>query len=183
MNAIIETLNSHISMLRPGFYSYLRHPLSDHEIHGLEEKYRRRIPDDLKTLYQWKNGQQDDCYDTFVNNSMFLSLEDALDTAQELNSMIGLDFEIENWWNEHWIPLFHNGSGSYICYDASGLFTGQKGQLIEYWNKDNDRNVIALSLERFLDQLNRYYEKTPGESEAYFIVETEDGYPKQYKVE
>ena len=71
-----------------------------------------------------------------------------------------LRFEIENWWNENWLPIFSNGGGNYICYDVKGVFTKQKGQLVEYWNKNNDRNVITPTLTTFLRSLNQYYEKT-----------------------
>ncbi|QKX06640.1 hypothetical protein HN014_17540 [Aquimarina sp. TRL1] len=74
--------------------------------------------------------------------------------------MIGYDFTIENWWNEHWLPIFSNGGGSHICYDLKGIFTGEKGQLIEYWKSDDDRSVIAPGLSDFLHSLNQYYEKT-----------------------
>ena len=30
---------------------------------------------------------------------------------------------IDNWWNENWIPIFHNGGGGHICYDMIGIFT------------------------------------------------------------
>lgn len=104
------------------------------------------LPGDLKTLYQWKNGQQQDCVGSFVTNSMFQPLEDVLKDNKVLTSMIGYDFEIENWWNAHWLPVFSNGGGSYICYDLKGVFTGESGQLVEFWKADNDRNVIAPDL-------------------------------------
>lgn len=63
-----------------------------------------------------------------------IPLKEALDISQKLSAMIGTDFEIENWWNEHWIPVFHNGGGDYICYDTKGIFTGNKGQIIEFWH-------------------------------------------------
>lgn len=89
---------------------------------------------------------------------MFEPLESVLSANQELTEMIGYDFEIENWWNENWLPIFSNGAGSYICYDLKGIFTGQKGQLVEYWKGDNDRQVIDMRLVDFLNNLNQYYE-------------------------
>lgn len=180
MERIIETLNSHIQKLRPEFYSNLNPPLDDHDIQSLERKYNIQIPEDLKILYLWKNGQESGCYEAFVNNSMFIPLEEALEIAQELTGMIETDFEMENWWNENWIPVFHNGGGSYICYDLKGIFTGNKGQILEFWNRDNDRNVIASSLTHFLNQLNLYYEEQSGEFDEFFTVEHENGFPKRF---
>jgi cell wall assembly regulator SMI1 len=110
-----------------------------------------------------------------------MPLEQALDSASENTSMIGFDFEIENWWSEKWIPIFHNGNGDYICYDSGGLFTGQQGQLIEFWHADNDRNVIAPTLEVFISKLNHYYEtKQNKDFNKYFRIGKIDDYQKKY---
>ena len=184
MNENIQKLDKHLSTLRPEYYLSLKKPLDDNEIDSLEEKYKIKIPSDLRILYKWKNGQDDNCYDAFVNNSTFIPLDQALETATENNSMIGLDFEIENWWNEKWIPIFHNGGGDYICYDFGGLFTGQQGQLIEFWHADNDRNVIAPTLEAFISKLTYYYDtKSKADFDEYFEVENIDGYPNKFIVE
>ncbi|MGX7666746.1 SMI1/KNR4 family protein [Flavobacterium pedocola] len=183
MTKTIQKLDNNISTLRPDFYNCLKKPLDETAITKLEEKFKVQIPDDLKALYQWKNGQSDDCYDSFVNNSMFIPLNQSLAIAKELTAMIGTDFEIENWWNENWLPVFDNDGGSYICYDLSGIFTGEKGQLLEFWKSDNDRNVIAPNLESFLIQLNNYYETTPEEDfDDYFEVEAPQKFPKRFIV-
>jgi len=184
MNEVIKKLDTHILSLRPKLYEGLNQPLSTIEIENLEKKYNIKLPGDLITLYKWKNGQAINNFDSFVNNSMFVSLEEALDTATELTSMIGLDFEIENWWNAKWIPIFHNGSGDYICYDCGGIFTGQQGQIIEFWHADNDRNVIAPTLEAFISKLNHHYETINADEnkEPYHIGKI-DGYPKRFIVE
>lgn len=171
MKLEIDKLDKNLKAKRPEYYSKLQKPLSEEEISELEKEYNKIIPPDLKELYLWKNGQSQDCYEAFVNNSMFEPLEYILSGNQEFTEMIGYDFEIENWWNENWLPLFSNGSGNYICYDTKGIFTGEKGQLIEYWNKDNDRNVIAPNLSEFLKKLNQYYEENTKEDfDAFFDI-------------
>ncbi len=183
MEEIIQQLDKHLATLRPEFYASLQQPLNDNEIDSLEEKYKIKIPRDLRTLYKWKNGQNDDSFDSFVNNSMFMSLEETLETATEQTSMIGSDYETENWWNEKWIPIFHNGGGDYICYDFGGLFTGQQGQLVEFWHADNDRNVISPTLEAFISKLNDYYNtKQEDDFDEYFEIEEINGYPKKFIV-
>ena len=159
-------------------------PLSDARVTQLEAKYGLNLPADLAVLYSWKDGQEDDCYEAFVNNSTFLPLAQALETAAELTAMIGTDFEIENWWNAAWIPLFHNGGGDYICYDAAGIFTGQPGQILQFWHDDVNRNVIAPNLEKFLASLNSFYSTTQKETfDEYFEVENPAGFPKKFTLE
>lgn len=183
MEEILEILDVNIKKCRPEFYTHLNGALSNYNIQELEKQYNIQLPEDLKMLYQWKNGQENSCYDAFVNNSMFIPLEEALELAQEFTSMIGTDFEIKNWWNENWIPIFHNGGGDYICYDTKGIFTGKEGQILEFWNRDNDRNVIASGLEDFLSQLNRYYQGKSGELDEFFTIESKKGFPKVFTVD
>jgi cell wall assembly regulator SMI1 len=176
-------LDKHLRTSRPDFYTELNDPLSDAEINALEQKYNRSLPADLRTLYKWKNGHN--TFTSFVNNSYFIPLQEALESAADLTSMIGSDFEIENWWNQHWIPLFNNGATNYICYDMGGIFTGEPGQLIEYWNKDNDRNVIFPNLESFIEAINRFYENTsPDSFDEFFSLEINpEGFPKRFIVD
>lgn len=184
METLMTQLDQQLQATRPAYYAVLQDGLSDEAILALEQQYQRRLPDDLKLLYKWKNGQSDDSYDAFLNNAMFVPLEQALDTAAENTAMIGSDFDVKNWWHPDWIPLFHNGGGDYICYDTGGLFTGQTGQLIEFWHADDDRNVIAPSLSAQLEQLVQYYNVTPPtEFDEYFGMDDLPGYPKSFKAE
>lgn len=183
MQELLQQLDQHLAVLRPGYYAQLQARLDEAAINNLEQQCGRKLPDDLRQLYRWKNGQRDDCYDSFVNNSMFLPLSHALDIAAENTSMIGSDFEEENWWHAQWLPLWHNGGGDYICYDMGGLFTGQAGQLIEFWHADAGRNVIAPSLQTFINALDQYYKNTPvGSFDEYFSIdEVIPGFPRQFK--
>ena len=184
MDELIQKLDKYLSILRPEYYLELNEPLNDSQLDKLGEHYKLEIPYDLRTLYKWKNGQNAKCFDSFVNNSMFIPLHQALYDASELTSMIGFDFEIENWWNENWIPIFQNGGGDNICYDLKGIFTGQKGQLIEFWHADNDRNIIAPTLEAFLKKIIDFYEtKQKEDFDEYFEIENVGNYPKRFIVE
>ena len=181
MKNIIQRLNEQLSSLRPDYYAQLNPPLSLADIAALETTYNVQLPDDLKELYGWKNGQKSSCYKSFVNNSAFLSLNDALSTAKDLTGMIGSDFETENWWHTGWIPVFQNGGGDSICYDTMGVFTDLPGQLLEFWHADSDRNVIAGSLSAFLQGLSQYYENTPPATfDSYFTVKEAADYPKVF---
>ena len=183
MDALVQKLDKYLLTLRPEYYATLNDPLDDYQLNKLAKHYKIEIPDDLQTLYKWKNGQKDDCFEALVNNSMFIPLHQALSDASELTSMIGFDFTIENWWNENWIPIFQNGGGDNICYDLKGIFTGQKGQLVEFWHADNDRNVIAPTLETFLGKMIDFYEiKRREEFDEYFQIETIVNYPKRFSV-
>ncbi|MBT1699165.1 SMI1/KNR4 family protein [Fulvivirgaceae bacterium PWU4] len=181
MQTLLNTLDKHLQEKRPDYYKDLRPPLTDQQIGDLEKKYNLQLPSDVRLLYQWKNGQDD--YKRFVNNSTFMPLESALESYELLTGMIGYDFEIKNWWNEHWIPLFENGSGDHICVDMAGIFTGDAGQIVDFWHDSPGRNVTAPSLEAFIGSLNKYYETTkPEDFDEFFIIEGIKGYPKRFEV-
>lgn len=184
MQELIQKLDKYLLVLRPEYYLELNEPLDDSQLDKLEEHYKIEIPKDLRILYKWKNGQKPNCYEAFVNNSTFVPLHQALYDASELTSMIGYDFEIDNWWNENWIPIFENGGGDSICYDLKGIFTEEKGQLIEFWHADNDRNVIAPTLESLFAKIIDLYEIKPKEAfDEYFEIDEIEGFPKKFVVE
>jgi cell wall assembly regulator SMI1 len=179
MQALLNRLDSYIAEKRAAYYTTLQPGLSAAEIADLEKQFNVTLPADLRALYQWKNGQHSDSYEAFVNNSMFVPLKNALETARELTAMIGSDFDLENFWHPAWIPLFDNGGGDYICYDTAGVFTGIKGQLIEFWHADNDRDTIAPDLTSFITSINQLYLSTDAaDFDEYFEVKAQDGYPK-----
>lgn len=182
MQKELAILDNHLKTKRPDFYGTLNPPLTNQQIIALEQEFKITLPPQVKLLYQWKNGQA--ASKRFVNNSQFLPLEEALETYATLTPMIGHDFEIKNWWNENWIPLFDNGGGDNICFDRSGIFTGNAGQIIEFWHADPDRNVIAPSLEAFIAALNKFYDTTPPSNfDEYFEIGEIEGYPKRFVVE
>lgn len=182
MQEQLYLLDKHLHTARPDFYTQLNDPLTVSEINALEQKFNMQFPADIKALYQWKNGQRHDCYTTFIKNSTFMPLQDALESAAELTSMIGYDFEIENWWNKQWIPVFCNGGGDHICYDLEGTFTGEPGQMIEFWHADNYRKIIAPALQVFIEAINHYYENTsPADFDEFFVPKKEiAGFPKEF---
>jgi cell wall assembly regulator SMI1 len=184
MKETLAKLDEFIKDFRPNYYENLNPPLSRKQIEELENKYKIVLPNDLQELYLWKNGQSPNCYESFVNNSEFTSLEEVLETAAEFTLMIGTDFEIENWWNAHWLPIFHNGGGSRICYDLQGIFTKKKGQILEFWKADNDRNVIAPDLNAFLRQIVDYYQTIKVKDfDEFFEVKNITGFAKKFYAE
>jgi len=97
MKTQLSLLDEHLKKNRPEFYVTLNSPLTENEIQSLEKKYNIVLPADLKLLYSWKNGQADNSFESFANNSTFMSLDNVLSSMALLTSMIGSDFEIENW--------------------------------------------------------------------------------------
>lgn len=148
---------------RHDYASRLQAPLSKSDIDALEKRFDAFVPESVRALYMWHDGQDPEVTASFANNMMFLPLEEALITKAEFDGMIGYDFELENWWHPGWLPLFTNGGGVYLVLDQVGVHTGEPGQLLYFFDDYENRPIVARSLKAFLTAVVDYYEQTPVE--------------------
>ncbi len=185
MKKELEKLNENLKEFRSELYSELNDGLTESEIEVYEKKLNTKFPEDLKEIYIWKNGQNIDCYDSFVNNSTFISLERSLEIVKEHLELNESELNVLNWWNKSWIPIFDNGGGDFICYDLEGTFTSQKGQLVEFCHEEKYRNVISPNLEKFISKLNKFYkenEEDEIDEDSEIEIENVKGYPIKFDI-
>jgi cell wall assembly regulator SMI1 len=186
MKAIISKIDAHLKKNVPVVYKSLNPPLTPEQIHALELKHKVTLPADLKEIYLWKNGQNlEGDYESLFGNKTLLSLQQALEIRDELNSMLLAtnteeEFKIPNWWNINWIPVFENGGGDYLCYDVAGIFTGTKGQILDYYHSETYRSVNAPSLVLFLEAVQRVYDKKY--EDEWDSLKEIGKYPKSYQL-
>jgi cell wall assembly regulator SMI1 len=147
MTELVRRLDAWLSEHRPEYYAHLLPGLTDSEWVAFEDSIGVMPPDSFRVLYQWRNGQQDD--QSFRGNQYWMSSAEVTSSKELMDSMIGYDFE-PGWWDRNWIPFLHNGGGSHLCVDVVGIDSGTAGQLVEFWNRDADRPVVAPSLEHWL---------------------------------
>lgn len=138
---------------RPDYLDQLRPGATDRQLDEVEVAIGAELPRAFRELYQWRNGQPRQCYDGFVNNRMFASLESALDTWNILTPMIGRDFPHPSWWRRSWIPFLDNGGGDHLVVDLEGCFGGVPGQVLYFWHDWEDRSIVAPSVESWLEHL------------------------------
>jgi cell wall assembly regulator SMI1 len=96
MKETLIRLDELIRQNRPDFYENLDPGLRESEIAALERRFDFSVPAHLKELYRWKNGQNSNCREFFVNNSEFVPLAEVLENRAALKSMIGDDFTVEH---------------------------------------------------------------------------------------
>ena len=146
---MIKRLNEDLKMYRAEYYPILNPPLTDDGITALEEKYRLKLPADLRALYQWKNGHGEEYASAnFIDHYQFFSLDISLRVASELWEMFGSDVTPMSRWNKHWVPILMDGNDFY-CYDLEGGAAGDKGRIIRIQD-DSWRPVVASNLAAFL---------------------------------
>ncbi|MBT1705857.1 SMI1/KNR4 family protein [Chryseosolibacter indicus] len=187
MRQIIQQLDSHLKQNAPELYSTLKPPLTNAQIDALEVQHSIKLPADVREIYLWKNGQDEESYKSLYGNKTFLSLEQALEARDFLNEELFAktpedQFKIKNWWNKDWIPLFSNGGGDYVCYDPVGIFTNKPGQIIDYYHDEYYRMVSAPSLAAHLQAVLMVFEKKY-EDEWDSIKEIDKGYPKRFALD
>lgn len=191
MERLISRLDVWLRSNRASYYDQLLPGATDEEIQRLEQSLGLSLPESFKVLYRWHNGQPDEFFEAFHDNKMFLSIQEIEKTWIDLKELLeGGDFEIENWWCVGWVPFMHDGGGNYLCLDLEGTFTGQKGQLLEFWHDDYGRDVLYPSFEDYLETLVKYFESEVWQKdEKYWIVEKDyitrhnPGYPKRISLE
>jgi len=126
---------------------------TDGEIAAVEERLGVTFPDGLRALYRWSGGGSENG-PAIMNNRNILPLETVASRREMMNGFVDDGtFDRKHWWHKSWVPFLHNGASSYLCWDPAGSFAeagGVPGQVIEFWNKDPDRNIMAPGFDTWL---------------------------------
>lgn len=126
---------------------------TDTEIVAAEQRLGVTFPDGLRALYRWSGGGSDEG-PALMNNRNILPLDQVVSTREMMNTYVDDGtFHRKDWWHKSWVPFLYNGASSYLCWDPKGSFAtagGVPGQVIEFWNKDPDRNIMAPGFDTWL---------------------------------
>jgi cell wall assembly regulator SMI1 len=150
---LIERMDRWLAANRPDYYALLQPGVSDAELDAFETKFGMKLPLAFRELYRWRNGQDPMSFVSLQDNRSFCTLQEIVSTKEELDGMIGYDFEDPRYWRRGWVPFLHNGGGSYLCVDMAAEDGGHPGQLIGFWKADQDRPVEFASTEAWLAEL------------------------------
>jgi cell wall assembly regulator SMI1 len=151
--ALIERMDSWLKANRPDYYVQLQPGVTEARLDAFESRFSLKLPAPFRQIYRWRNGQNPMSTDAIQMNWGFSPLEDIADSKDNLDGMIGYDFDDPRWWRRGWVPFLHNGGGSYLCLDVAAEDGGRPGQLIEFWKTDADRPVEYASVDAWLEQL------------------------------
>lgn len=157
---LVARLDAWLRANRGGYHRTLRPGASDGEIARLAARIGETLPPALVALYQWRDGQDDDCEIGFEFNRMFLPLEAvhvALDDlAAEHGAHAARSESARPRWRPRWLPWLGNGAGDYLMVDLEGAFAdagGVPGQVLQYWGDWQDRMILFPSVEAWLATL------------------------------
>jgi cell wall assembly regulator SMI1 len=151
--SVLEKVDRWLAENRPEYHAALRPGAIPGVLTRLEERFEMRLPSAFKLLYEWHDGQEESCFDSFERNRMFMPVADIASTKEMLDEMIGTDFDDPEWWQTGWIPFLANGGGDYLCVEAHKKDSERYGQIIAFWHADADRKWVFASLDDWLQRL------------------------------
>ncbi|MFN3148454.1 SMI1/KNR4 family protein [Bremerella sp.] len=113
-------------------------------VRELNSKLSNQMPDDLKTLFEWHNGQA-------MGNALLPNCDRRLLSVQELMQVWHFFLDKSNEYLEpfktSWLPIQTNDCSDYLVYDI------KTGGLIEYWHDDPERDVVFTSLREWASEV------------------------------
>ncbi len=152
MDDVIERLGQWLSKHCPKQLERLAPGLTDDEITVYERKLGVTFPASMRALYRWRNGLLPEFSAAdIIGRYSLMSLDKVVSNQKMMNDLLEQNaFKTKNWWRKTWIPIFDKGTGDYLCWDPRGSFSGELGQVLDFWHTDHDRNILAPSFDGYL---------------------------------
>lgn len=152
INHLIERADACFREKRATYYSQLQPGADEAALMRAEGYYGFPLPEPLRALYRWKNGQAVHCYESFtgVDNLSFMSLEAGMEAHRILAELEGAGEFSAGWWDASWVPFLENGGGDHICMEVTP--DGRNAGLLWFFHDYEDRSQPDLhSIEVILE--------------------------------
>lgn len=145
----------------PDGFEDLNPPATEQEINQLQETLGVQLPVDFIACLRIHNGQKGMAGGLF-DNSEFLSTQSIIEQWQIWKDLLDSgtfdEFSSEpesgvknDWWNQKWIPITHNGGGDHFCIDLDPDAQGVSGQIITMWHDMANRDIQANSFKTWFN--------------------------------
>jgi cell wall assembly regulator SMI1 len=143
MKALLSRLDQWLAQHRKRFHDNLQPGAPVAELNALGKSLGQPVPDGLRTLLGWHNGQGEEYVGYFENHWLLMSTGMISAAKQEL------DGGAVDGWKREWIPFLDDDGGDYLVLDA-----GKKEPpvLAFYLDKEEPAKVVAPSLEAWIKE-------------------------------
>lgn len=175
MDNLIERLDTWLAQNRADYYRQLEPGLTQEQIEELESTLGNTLPDEMRALLMWRNGQSSRNFKSIYYNYMLIGADDIAEIVEMNNEMLAHgQFNKPNWWDPQWVPFMDNGAGDYYCIDFAGTFDGVPGQIIEFNHDYEGRSIQHRNFRHWLQTLVDALEQGALEDDEYGIQPTEE---------
>ncbi len=147
--ALLARLDHWLSRHRARFAKGLLPGAAPDQLAALQSELGRPLPDELRALLSWHNGQSPDVAGAFVQSFHLLSAQQIIQVKKEL------DATPPSGWDKAWIPFLDDDNDNYVCVDASA----SGAPVRECWHGKKDHPVVADSLTAWVEQFVTALEK------------------------
>ncbi len=146
---LLARLDRWLILHRERFEQALRPGATAADCDALTAAIGKPLPEELRVLLTWHNGQNPEVPGAFEGNWFLMSTEEIAVAKNEL------DAQPHDGWHSDWLPLFDDDNGNYFCLDL-----GSPGlPMRECWRGRADHPQVAPSftawLETFVNALER----------------------------
>ena len=140
MNELLSRLDHWLSAHRKRFQHALLPGASSADCDALAQALGKPVPEDLRTLLTWHNGQSADVPGAFEGSWNLMSTQQIAEEKKEL------DAESHEGWNKAWVPFLDDDNGNFLCLDPESPGC----PVLECWRGRSDHPKIAPSLSAWL---------------------------------
>jgi cell wall assembly regulator SMI1 len=139
LTELIARADAALRAHRPDYYARLQPAATEQEIAAAEAYYGFQLPEPLRALYRWKNGQERTCYQSLngEDNLSFMSLQEGVEAHRILNDLDLAGEFAPGWWDPAWVPFLANGGGDHVCMEVTP--EGRDAGLIWFFHDDEAR--------------------------------------------
>jgi cell wall assembly regulator SMI1 len=159
MKDLLRKLERWLQQHAPGRYRSLLPGATPKALKACEGDLGLQLPEALRELYRWHNGQGERTGYFFadaLDRYSFMPLPQVQEMHANLSEILG-ELEDEGasgrdtWWHRGWVPFLDSGGGDCLCVDAHGTLGGVAGQVIAFLHDDSTRGIEYPSLEKWLE--------------------------------
>ena len=141
MMVLLARLDQWLNAERERFKQALQPGATTAECDALTAELSRPLPEELRVLLMWHNGQNPDVPGAFEQSWILMSSDEIAEAKKEL------DDHPHDGWQKNWLPFLGDDNGDYLCLDL-----GSSGcPVLECWRGRADHPVVAPSLSAWLE--------------------------------
>jgi cell wall assembly regulator SMI1 len=156
MNKHLEELDELIKKKNPELYRKLEPGVPDVFLEAELGELYPDLPDDLKALWFWHNGQSVDYQGYFhpKNKDMLMSVEDSAEAIETLQDSTEVGVISTNNWQPDWVPFTQDFKANYLCvstksgeiyfFDRNETLTGIRYASVNEWLLDTVSEYTKL---------------------------------------